>query len=123
MRPVDKAASNRRFLKLRVALVGLSALAFSFGCEADKAGAPAEVKPPSARAEMGAKRFARLNARARGLGAQAAKDVIFLAQELNMLDPRSERAQSAREARELLEKITADPAADSPQRPPVIPTQ
>lgn len=103
---------KRRPLKMLTALLSLSALSLIGGCEADKA---VEKGSP----EVQAKRVAHFSARARRLGEQHAKYTVFQAQEINMLDPRSERAKSSRRARELLEQLTDDPTSTPPEPLPL----
>lgn len=105
---------KRRLLKLLIALISLSALALIFGCEADKA---VDKESP----EVQAKRVAHFSVRARRLGDQLAKHIVFQAQEINMLDPRSERAKSSRRARQLVDQITDDPTPISPKPAPEEP--
>lgn len=90
------------------------ALALGLGCLLGCRGnGPGDTPQPP---EVQAKRLENLRADAREDGRRLAKQTIFVAQEINLLDPRSERAESSRKARQLLEQITA-PAAPTSQQP------
>lgn len=108
-------------------LPALMLLAGGLGCESNRFAGTSQ--PPEVQAE----RLENLRADAREDGRRLGREVIFWAQEITMLDPRSERAKSSRKARELLEQITgpsptspgpasqptaAEPATPSPQKIP-----
>src|SRR5690606_35564023 len=89
------------------------ALVLGLGCLLGCRGnGPGDTPQPP---EVRAKRLENLRADAREDGRRLAKETIFVAQEINLLDPRSQRAETSRQARQLLDKIIEEPTP-SPEK-------
>lgn len=79
-------------------LLALAAVLLSAGCEQPEAPAPADDQLAEKRAQF-------YRERAKKLGAYHGRMVRLLAEDMAKLDPRSDRAEASREAKELLEEI------------------
>lgn len=109
---------KRAFTAWEIGLLAALALALISGCEADNSGVQdIDLKSPAVQA----KRRAFLSARAGDLGKKRAAETVFRAQEIALLDPRSERAKTSRRALHLVEQITDTRASDSRRSPPKKP--
>lgn len=87
------------------------------GCEAPESSSP----PPSGArdAQPSARKLENLRHSAAFLGQRYARSVVFYAQELTQLDPRSERAKASWEARKTLDELLTGPP--KPAAPPPTP--
>ncbi len=99
------------FLLLLAALLAVTSISLS-GC--DRSEPTAQQTEASEESRAAASRFSRAHAERHG--ERQGRIVVFVAQELAQLDPRSDRAKNAREARDLLDDIvsreTSGDAAD-----------